>query len=175
MSTGMLAGLAAGAKHFVDAVTTKLNGGGYPSGDADRGQVSIQEAIFTEAPQMDGSDKAHVNVVVDLQRAPYGAAYEFGSGIHSTAGKVGKYRIPKEGSTSVLVFPWNPPENPEGREIWSFTKVMHPGVEGKPYLRPTITAEADKIAELIGKEFQHELIMQILGDSPREEKIVVTL
>ena len=177
ISSSILAGLYAGAKHFVEAVKSVLNSGGYPSGDKERNYVSIQESISTEPAQMDGDGKAHINVVVDLDKAPYGGAYEFGSGIHATQGKVGKYRIPKEGgSGKLLVFPWNPPDNPTGRTIWTFTKVEHPGVEAKPYLRPTLTKEADKIVELIGKEFEAAIMLDVLGESgAREERFVVKI
>lgn len=189
MSNGILAGLTNGANYFVQAVKSVLSGGGYPSGDAERGYIPIQDGIIIEPAQENG-DKAFINVVIDTSKdssTPYAAAYEFGSGEHATVGTKGKYKIrPKEGSKGYLAFPWQP-ANPEGArnswkyiddsgDVWFFTEVDHPGVEGKPYLRPTLEKEAQKIAEIIGKDFEDELIMQIFGASGmREERIVVNV
>lgn len=170
-STNLLAGLLLGAQHFVNVVKFKLNAGGYPKGDSSRNQSSIQDAMSIEPPQPKGDSGAYINIVIDLQSAPYGAAYEFGSGEHATAGPAGKYPITPRKKDSVLAFEWEK----VGKKVF-FTEVDHPGVEAKPYLRPTLSEEANKIAEIIGEKFESDLIMQIFeGKTVKEEKIVVKI
>lgn len=82
---------------------------------------------------------------VDLNIAPEARAYEFGSGIHSTQGDASTYPIPKDPLPYPLVFLWENeplevkerfPHDEQGRII--IRKVMHPGVEPRPYLFPAV-------------------------------------
>ncbi len=81
---------------------------------------------------------------VDLNIAPEARAYEFGSGIHSTQGSAEKYPILPV-NANALVFFWENepaevqerfPHTPEGKVI--LRRVMHPGVEPRPYLFPAV-------------------------------------
>jgi hypothetical protein len=106
------------------------------------------------------------NVEVDLEKAPEGAAYEFGSGIWGTRDKKGKYPIlPKPSNpTGKLIFKWEnepvgvmlgAPHTKDGKVI--LKKVMHPGVVAKPYLEPAFESEAgEKFMDDIDKALMDE-------------------
>ena len=181
-SNDLLAAMVKGATHFYNAVVAKLNSGNYPDGDAERGYSSIQDAMSISPAAIEGN-KAHIDIIIDLKDAPYAAAFEFGSGIHSTKGPAETYPIePKD--KKVLAFPWTP-SSPAGVRasskyaddfdgtFWLMHKVDHPGIPPKPYLVPTLDKEADKIVEIVGKDLDATIYRMVFGDTPTVETFVV--
>ena len=93
-----------------------------------------------------GNGEFSVSVRVDTDKAKMAAAYEFGSGIHTTRGEAKKYRIPSDGVG--LAFFWDKvnASSPTGRKFRGilpdgragFTFVEHPGVASRPYLTPAL-------------------------------------
>ena len=67
--------------------------------------------------------------------APEARAYEYGSGIHATKGKKGTYLIAArpDNSDGLLRFWWYNQD-----KAFVGPKVDHPGVEARPYLKPSI-------------------------------------
>lgn len=85
-------------------------------------------------------DNAVVIYSVDLKKAPMGAAFEFGSGLHATQQAPATYPI-KPSNKKALAFVWdkanpNIPTLPDGRVVLPI--VQHPGVVARPYLIPAI-------------------------------------
>lgn len=89
--------------------------------------------------------------------APEARAYEFGSGLHGEDGQT--YRIPKEGFG--LAFEWDKvdettPIGPKFRGILDdgrglFRFVDHPGVEARPYARPSVEENLSQLRKSIGE------------------------
>lgn len=141
----------------------------YPGGDSERGFTSIQDATSVKPAQKLGEGTYSVQIWIDLRKAPYAWAYEKGSGLRGPAGA--KYPI-KPVNASAMVFgvadwpqwePWPPPKS--GAVPWNgkFTlyQVMHPGVEAKPYIRPTINSIQTKVRELLARDFKVTLLRGI--------------
>lgn len=104
----------------------------------------IQSAISHNVTADAG--KMYASLEVDVEKAPEAAAYEFGSGMYATRGKVGKYTIePKE--KQALAFHWkNEPPGAaskyhlsDGRIV--LPSVQHPGVAAKPFMEPAFDSE----------------------------------
>ena len=102
-----------------------------------------------------GNGRYSISINVDLREetgAPMAAAYEFGSGERGPEGK--DYPIVAKNAPA-LAFIWNYP-SPLGRKVRPydefvvFQKVMHPGVEARPYLQPAINANMKNISKRIG-------------------------
>ena len=109
----------------------------------------IASAIEVGVVQETGDGRSTITVGIDLEKAPEGAAYEFGSGLWGPEGQ--KYPIlPKNGK--FLKFPWPQASNiGPGRPPGSVSKsvvnadgmaylpgVMHPGVKPEPALIPAL-------------------------------------
>jgi len=181
---GSYSGLVEAARHFVNAMTVRLNAGVYPTGSNEdnekRGLSTIQDATYiSDVTRTPGGDIL-IQVIIDSIRAPFALAYEYGSGIHATIGAPNKYRIAPKNATH-LVFPWSPANRvgaylspktafyvPEagdgGQDLWFFNYVDHPGVEAKPFMKPTVQAEQGAIVDIIGKELMKSIKMAIGED-----------
>lgn len=133
----------------------------------------IPEAISVSKVEKIDKGRYAITITVDSSEdgpAPHAAAFEYGSGEHSTKGEKGKYIIrPKE--ANALAFEWNPAYVPwgskkfigfteDGRFLFNF--VEHPGVEPKPYLRPAIEEEKKSIrgffAGLMKKSYRDSVV-----------------
>jgi hypothetical protein len=93
-----------------------------------------------------------IYVKVDLSKAPEARAFEFGSGIHSTHETMSPQQIEPGGKILImgnpfLVFPGT--HEFEGKTIVT-SVVRHPGVAPRPFLYPAVTANRDKIREILG-------------------------
>jgi hypothetical protein len=113
----------------------------------------IKSATFLGSV-VDTSDSMSISITTDGEVAPTALAYEFGSGEHAELGTPAKYPIPVDGTTpmyidtSTLRGGYNgPPPTPA---VIVVHKVMHPGVEKRPYTQPAINETADQIFEMIG-------------------------
>lgn len=106
-------------------------------------------------------------IIVDLNIAPQGAAFEFGSGIHATKGTPGTYVI-KPKNKSALAFDWPGHESGmkpgpkfigygrDGKLL--FTYVDHPGVAPKPYLHPAITQYRSEMRDKLKSAFKRAFV-----------------
>lgn len=153
---GILKGLTLGANFFVQKMKERLDGGNYPKGDPDRDTTSIQEATSIDTAKESG-DHAYIDVVIDLKKAPFAGAFEYGSGEKGPAGQ--RYRIEPK-NASVLAIPrerWPNYEPPPDVDPVFLSYVLHPGIAPKPYIKPTIRENKKEIARLIGKEFVAEI------------------
>ena len=91
-------------------------------------------------------------------------AYEWGSGLWSEIGPRGKYPIlPVD--ASILAFNWPAAQEAaafsrEGRELVVpgeggqvfLPGIMHPGIRAKPYIRPAIEENIEKIVDVLGDD-----------------------
>lgn len=121
----------------------------------------IKDAIFSS---MDRIGDGEYLITLEVS-TPDAAAYEFGSGIHSTEGVAEPYTISPR-NAKMLAFFWdkaheNIPKLPDGRVI--LASVQHPGVApangGRGYMRPAIT---DTISEI--SQFADEITQSIIDD-----------
>ena len=115
---------------------------------------NIAGAFSVDSPQQNGTIYS-IDIKVDLKTAPAAAAYEWGSGIHATKGKAGKYPI-KAKNAPELHFFW------KERSKWFMGLELpfgHPGVEKRPYLVPTIEDTKAEFKKILGQGFKAELLM----------------
>jgi hypothetical protein len=160
-SNGLQKGLIEAANYLAEKVKQKLDSGHYPSGnDSFRPNYSsIQDTITVGTPE--GTDN-NLSITVSMggENAPYAVAYERGSGIRGE--KKEDYTIASK-NRSLLAFLWKYP-SPLGRKLTpgdeevAFQEIQHPGIAPQPYLEPTINAEKDEIAKIIGREFKAAIL-----------------
>jgi len=94
---------------------------------------------------------------------PAVAAFEYGSGIHATQGAKGKYPIEPK-NKDYLAFFWPKVEGepgfrrlPDGRVL--LKHVEHPGVEAKPFLKPTLEENKDEYKQILGEAFKADILI----------------
>lgn len=152
--TVMLQKLTVVAKEFMDTMARKVKEKGLPK--------AIIEYTSADSPKKEGN-KYSVDVVIDTSEnaAPMAGAFEWGSGEHGEKGK--RYPIVAR----------NPEEQPlhffwvEQDRWFKGPIVRHPGVEARPYIKPSIEESKEKIRKILGKEFK----AIILADTKRIEVI----
>ena len=116
-----------------------------------------------------GSGALGITISIGMKEneAPAAAAYEFGSGLHGKEGK--KYPIVPRKSGGFLVFPkerwpgYAPP--PDAPNVFFFSKVMHPGVEAKPYMKPAIEENKEEMKRLIGEFFTIDVVHKAIREA----------
>ena len=96
------------------------------------------------------------SIVLDLQKAPQAAAFEYGSGEHGESGET--YTI--EGMPWLAIprerWPkYAPPLNVDPVVLHS---VEHPGVEAKPYLQPAIDAARSGLVTSLARTFKQSYL-----------------
>lgn len=129
---------------------------------------NIIDAISIEPPIIEGGN-ASIEIKINVKEAPAARAYEWGSGIHSTRGKVGTIRIPKEGFGLGIPqerwenfdFPVIPGPKMIGLfdNVFALTFVDHPGVAPRPYIAPTIIQTAHQVKEILGQSFKADILV----------------
>jgi hypothetical protein len=138
----------------------------------------ITEAIRTSPAKFEPNKGIVGQVAIDLDIAPMALAFEFGSGIWAERGSKQKYPITPK-NASILSFLWPEATNiaqREGVDRVRFTeegraflpKVMHPGIQARPYIQPAIETKADEIAELLGDGF-----IEVLSEALGPDRIVI--
>ena len=154
----ILAAMGKVGKLFYDTMIDKLNTGNYPS-KPDRGQSTIQTATSVRSPEQQGNTFKE-EIVIDLKKAPFAAAYEYGSGEHGEQGttypidpKNSAYMVFPEGDWPGFI-PGATKVAPNKDGIFFLTHVDHPGVAARPYIRPTITQLNDEVKKLLAREFK---------------------
>lgn len=155
IQNGMLLSLGKVAAFFVPKMKEK------------RAQVNaprnIDDAISVTSPVLT-SKGAKVEVEISLEEAPAAAAFEWGSGEHATRGPRGKIRIvPKQKDVLAFLWPNAPPGFPVSAKTGKVVlkHVDHPGVEKRPYIRPTIEENTEEIKEILGKDFKASLLVGV--------------
>ena len=116
-----------------------------------------------------GSGALGITISIGMKKdeTPAAAAYEFGSGLHGKEGK--KYPIVPRKSGGFLVFPkerwpgYAPP--PDAPNVFFFSKVMHPGVEARPYMKPAIEENKEEMKRLIGEFFTIDVIHKAIHEA----------
>lgn len=85
------------------------------------------------------ANEFQIRILVKLSDAPDARAWEYGSGLHSTRGPQAKYSIDAKNVPN-LVFWW------EKEQKWFVgPHVNHPGIPARPYLRPALYDNKDRI------------------------------
>src|SRR3990167_2261589 len=105
--------------------------------------LEISRSFSVGSPQQ-SSTSYSIDITV---KHPAAAAFEYGSGIHSTKGKKEKYRIPKEGGAAFVAFgkdKWPGHTPPKGTDYFFFTSVQHPGVAPKTYIISSLNKKKKK-------------------------------
>ena len=116
-----------------------------------------------------GSGALGITISIGMKKgeAEAAAAYEFGSGLHGKEGK--KYPIVPRKSGGFLVFPkerwpgYAPP--PDAPNMFFFSKVMHPGVEARPYMKPAIEENKEEMKRLIGEFFTIDVVHKAIREA----------
>jgi len=155
INNSLIVGLTRAANHFVIKMKERISNKKLPR--------AISDATAIGTANVSG-DTASIVVTIDLEKAPMAAAFEWGSGIHSTKEKPEKYRIPNlEGGTGKkLKIPaerW--PNKSKSDDPAYLPFVMHPGVEANSYIRPTIVAELPELKRIIGQEVKAAILIGI--------------
>lgn len=160
----LLVALAKVGNLFYQRMLSRLDSGDYPPGDSQRGYTTIQSATSVQPAKIEDG-RGIVEIHIDLRKAPYAGAYEWGSGEHATQGPRGTYPIrPKRGA--YMVFPegdwpqWVPSDNniKPWHGMFLLTKVEHPGVEAKPYIAPTVAETQPEVRQILAREFKTMLL-----------------
>ena len=122
---------------------------------------NINEAVQIE-PVEPIEEGAKINVVIPLEDAPAAGAYEWGSGLHATRGPRQTYPIdPVKGDA--LAFSWPKvdgqpfPRLEDGRVV--LPGVNHPGVEPRPYIKPTLQEQKAEMKKMIGQDFKAAILV----------------
>jgi hypothetical protein len=153
-TNNLLAGLTKAATVFTTAMFARTRGDDYPhtKKDHDRMIYSIQDS--TRIGAATPTDKgAYIDIIINLKKAPYAHAYEFGAG---------EYPIePKPNGPGKLIFPradWPQYKPPPNVNIFKFSSVTHHGIKAHPFLKPTLDEKRQEITALIGQEFRESYI-----------------
>jgi hypothetical protein len=134
--------------------------------------TKIRNAIKVgEVKEQSGNVYGYIEV--DRNIAPEARAFEYGSGVHAKRGPKVKYPIlPKNSSKLVFIgtngygnestaYNMNTKEAMGGGNIVITSKVMHPGVEARPFLTPAVQDNKARIKQLLGEEF-HQYISKAI-------------
>lgn len=163
----LIASLASSAELLANEMRNRTAGGQYPSG--------LSSSITVGQVNTSGEDKLTCRISVNH---PAGAAYEWGSGLHSTKGPAETYQIrPKRASALAIPFErWPDFQFPvvSGKKMMGSSEgkfflryVDHPGVEARPYVEPSIQAKRKEIAKMLGRGF--------VASITRKEKEIVEI
>ena len=129
----------------------------------------VSEYMKVGEVETKGSGALGITISIGMKEneAPAAAAYEFGSGLHGKEGK--KYPIVPRKSGGFLVFPkerwpgYAPP--PDAPNMFFFSKVMHPGVEARPYMKPAIEENKEEMKRLIGEFFTIDVVHKAIHEA----------
>jgi hypothetical protein len=163
----LFVGLTKAATLFTNAMFARTRGSGYPKTKEHGSDIvySIEDATRVGVATQSGN-RIYIDIIIDLKKAPYAAAYEWG--------KSEPYQItPKPGTMTPLMFSkerwpgYKPP--PPAPDVFMFMEVTHKKIEANPFLRPTIDEKRAEITALIGKSFR-EAYIRSMGERRVEIK-----
>jgi hypothetical protein len=162
----LFVGLTKAATLFTNAMFARTRSG-YPHTKRESYKMvySIEDSTRVGVPTQSGN-LIYIDIIIDLKRAPYAAAYEWGH--------LDEYTItPEHGEALAIPYgKWNPVDPKSlvlGKQGYLFYKVKHPPIEAKPFLRPTIDEKRAEITALIGKSFR-EAYIRSMGERRVEIK-----
>jgi len=129
----------------------------------------VSEHMKVGKVETKGTGALGITISIGMKKgeAPAAAAYEFGSGLHGKEGV--KYAIVPRKSGGVLVFPkeswpgYAPP--PDAPNVFFFSKVMHPGVKARPYMKPAIEENKEEMKRLIGEFFTIDVVHKAIREA----------
>jgi hypothetical protein len=166
VASGIINKLNVIANLFANNMRESINNNNLPK--------EIEKSIEIGKPQFTGGTfSVEVRVGGDEGKARAAVAYEYGSGLQRTRGTPGKYRIPKEGSSTELVaFPLERSyllqrvgqsliPSQEGTVVFAF--VEHPGVAARPFVAPSVRKTLPEAKKILSKEIK---AMILLGTEP---------
>jgi hypothetical protein len=163
-----------------DVVMTTLQKEAYNISQAARKNASfdkaIVDAISVSPPYKNENGVYSIDVVVDTNEdtgAPEAVAFEYGSGIHATRGKAGKYLIVPRKQGGKLVFPlsrwpkWVPEgaAQPDKSGLFHLSSVMHPGVAPRPLIGDAVRR---------GKQSLRSKLISVVSKAIRESVVEVS-
>jgi hypothetical protein len=155
-TSNLFVGLTKAATLFTNAMFARTRVG-YPSTKRHGYQMvySIEDSTKIGEAKQEGS-RTYIDIIIDLKRAPYAAAYEFGHPEPYTIN-------PVHGQALAIPFgKWNPTGyNVIGKQGYLFWKVEHQSIEAKPFMKPTMNEKRQEIAKIIGNEFRESYIRSI--------------
>ncbi len=137
----LLTALAEVGRIFADKAKTKVSDVDAPSA-----------IVITSSPPMQTGAVSYIEVTA---KHPAVLAFEYGSGLHATRGAKGLYPIKAKGADPLHFF-W------ENRGKWFIGMELpfgHPGVEARPFMKPTFDDNKDEFRRLIGQGFKAEILV----------------
>lgn len=164
-------GLIESARLVMTEMVSRTSNGQYPH--------ELPGSISVGSPEPLGKDKIKITIKISHPAAP---AFEFGSGIHGESGR--PYEI-KPRNAQALNIPFSKWENftfplVAGKKMIGYNEsgegallryVEHPGIEAKPFARPSLEATKDEIKSKLRRSF-----IAAIGTGKREKiKIEVTV
>lgn len=137
------------ANIFTSAMFRRTSGSDYPKTNSNFNRMvySIQGATSVRPP-VTGAGKSWIDIVIDLKKAPYAAAYEWG--------KDEPYTIEPKNALAIM-FPksrwpqYVPP--PPAPDVFVFSSVVHKSIKARPFLKPTANEVRSQITQAIGRAF----------------------
>lgn len=141
-------GLTQSANIFVNAVKIKLSPkgkGGYPA--------EIANNISIGSPVQEGEGRYSITISFSAIMA---AAFELGSGLHDIRG--------------ATLYPIRAKNVPQLRFFWAergkwfrgtALPFGHPGIEPRPFIKPTVEATKPEIIKILGDKFKASIILGI--------------
>lgn len=118
---------------------------------------NIADATSVTKVDKTGNNTYRISIIVDVDKAPAAAAFEYGSGERATRGVARAYPIPT--TPGKVAFLWKYP-SPLGRkknpfDEWVvFSQISHPGVAPNPYLKPAVDAGLEDFRTALAKSFK---------------------
>jgi hypothetical protein len=154
-TSNLFVGLTKAATLFTNAMFARTRGSGYPKTKTanNRTIYSIEDSTKIGQPTSTNNG-TYIDIIVDLKKAPYAAAYEFG---HPEP-----YQIPKE--PGLVAFPrerWPQYKPPPEKKYFVFSQVTHKFIKENPFMKPTMNEKRQEIAKLIGNEFRESYIRSV--------------
>jgi hypothetical protein len=159
------------------AVKARANADSWSHGS--EGKPKISDGILVGSIQERSEGGMFMDIILDLNKAPQAAAFEWGSGIHDP-NNPHKYKIEPKNAT-MLAFLWpnhTPPygspkfigvSKKTGKFLWNY--VDHPGVEAKPFLTPAIVESKESLKNKLAQAF----VQGFMDTTPRVTVIEVKL
>jgi hypothetical protein len=155
LQVGLIQSVTKAVEMLYLEIVQRLSGPGYPD--------VIAANTKTEPTRQDGNSvRGAVVINASPGAAPMALAFEYGSGIHAEHGARSKYPIVPV-NASMLAFNWPDAASiaqredvnmvnfgPDGKVFLS--RVLHPGIAAKPYIRPSIEARLPEIIEMLGDD-----------------------
>lgn len=170
-TNSLISGLARVGSLFYEKMSERVSSGNYPPSTTDnkRNFSTIPAATMVKEPQPTQGG-FEVSIVIDLKKAPFAAAYEWGSGEHGRSASA--YEIKAKQMGRHLIFPlddWPRWEDwrefgieggvyPNKNGLFYLGIVSHPGVESRPYIQPTMQEIRPEVRKILARDFKEMVI-----------------